>query len=266
VSDKPHDDGHIDEKAMRTTTIHASKGGGAGKWLLGGVVALLLAGGGYLLWQNNKPSQPSAEQQTAMSDQPGAEAVHAGPLVPATNAAAQNPAAQNPAVQNSGSQSADSAASNEAAASTPASAASPSPASAHLRHAAARSRIPHEETVGLTPISANASSNDENVIVHGQRGPVWTSMPSARRLSQYYPDTALDENREGEASLHCMVRDSGALDCVRVSATPGGFGNAAMRLSHALRHAPQFADGSNAIGAPMNLHVVFRLPPDDERG
>ena len=91
-------------------------------------------------------------------------------------------------------------------------------------------------------------------------------MPSERHLSALYPQRALERGREGEASLHCTVQDSGALDCVRVEETPGGFGNAALRVARTLRHAPQLADGSDAAGSPVNLRVVFRIADDQRRG
>jgi hypothetical protein len=51
-----------------------------------------------------------------------------------------------------------------------------------------------------------------------------------------------------------------------VSETPGGFGNAALRVSRTLRHASRRADGSNATGTPVNLRVVFRIDDNQRRG
>ncbi|UPT63863.1 MAG: energy transducer TonB [Hyphomonadaceae bacterium JAD_PAG50586_4] len=95
--------------------------------------------------------------------------------------------------------------------------------------------------------------------------PIWARTPNERRLSALYPERALARGREGEARLTCIVQDGGALDCDRVSETPGGFGAAAVRVARTFRHAPQLADGSNAIGTPVNLRVVFRID-DDPRG
>ena len=59
------------------------------------------------------------------------------------------------------------------------------------------------------------------------------------------------------------MQENGALDCARVSETSTRFGAAAMRVAHMFRHSQQRADGSSAIGTPVNLLVVFRM--DDTR-
>jgi TonB family protein len=81
-----------------------------------------------------------------------------------------------------------------------------------------------------------------------------------------YPERARARGREGEARLHCIVQAGGALDCERVSATPGGFGHAALRVARTLRHAPTLADGTDATGSPVRLRVVFRMEDADRRG
>ena len=60
------------------------------------------------------------------------------------------------------------------------------------------------------------------------------------------------------------MQQNGALDCVRVTETRG-FGNAALRVASTFRHAPQLADGRDAAGTPVNLRVLFRLPPEGRR-
>ncbi|MFT3727736.1 MAG: TonB family protein [Terricaulis sp.] len=230
---------HDDDSVARATTVHARRGGSAGKWLLGGLVAVVLGGAGYVAWKNSAPST-TPQTQTAYND-PYADTQHAGPL----------PSLQTPSIE------------------TPASPSeSVAPAStlrATSTHHASRNTV-HEETIGITPASATtADAEDENIIVNAPPRPTWTRVPSARRLSALYPVAAQEQGREGEASLHCTVQKDGALDCAPVSQTRG-FGNAALRVAGTFRHAPQFADGSNAIGAPLNLRVVFRLPPEDQRG
>lgn len=129
----------------------------------------------------------------------------------------------------------------------------------------ARAEEVPEEVVGIIP--ASASSDENEIIVPGARRPVWQSTPSARRLSAAYPERALERGREGEARVACFVQQNGRLDCERVSEFPAnsGFGNAALRVAHMYRHAEQRADGSSAVGSPVNLRVVFRIDDNDRR-
>jgi TonB family protein len=245
VNDKSfHDDD--DDTPIRATTVRASKGGGAGKWLLGGLVAVVLGGAGYLAWKNYAPT-PAPETQTAYNDPYAADTQHAAPLPPTQNS--DNPASPDESVA------------PPAAASTTPAAAAPRAAT---RSAAAKPAVP-EEVIGITPASATTDDTaDENIIVNAPTRPVWSRTPSARRLAALYPVVAQEQGREGEAELHCTVQQNGALDCVRVTETRG-FGNAALRVASTFRHAPQLADGRDAAGTPVNLRVLFRLPPEGRR-
>lgn len=221
-------------------TTHASAGNG-NKWLIGAAAAAVLAVGGYFAWANygQDPSNMDVASNEASYGE-SADAPHAQPFASASNA------------ENSSSSAAPQ---NQRA------------ATANRRTAAARAsnEIP-EQTVGIIPVSATVNDSDE-IIVEGARRPVWARTPNERRLSAVYPERALQRGREGEASVHCTVQENGALDCVRVSETPAnaGFGNAALRVANMYRHAPQRWDGSNAIGSPVNLRVVFRMEDDNRR-
>lgn len=208
------------------------------KWIAGAAVVALIAGGGYYAWQQQAPEAPSSFE-TAFNDVYGPESFEDSPTDPAMTA--------------------------DAAATEEAPAAAPPPASAPRRAAPARAAAPvPEETIGVTPASVAVEESDE-IVVTGARRPVWTRTPNARTLTALYPERALERGREGEASLSCTVQAGGALDCERVSETPGGFGNAALRVSRTLRHAPQLADGSDAVGTPVNLRVVFRIEDEPRR-
>jgi TonB family protein len=106
-----------------------------------------------------------------------------------------------------------------------------------------------------------AVGDNDDIVVRAPRRPIWVRTPSPRRLSALYPERALDRGREGEARLHCIIGTGGTLDCERVSETPG-FGSAAVRVAHTFRHAETLADGSSAIGTPVNLRVIFRIDDD----
>ena len=233
----------------------ASKGGGAAKWLLGGAAAILLLGAGYFAWKTISPGQDSTE--IASNDPYAVEE----PLPAASSEQGQRATTAPHATDDS----AASPASTEAAAAAPASTEAQAAAPAR-RPTARRSRAraaAAETTIVATPVSATDS---DEIVVTGARRPIWARTPSPRRLSALYPERALQRGREGEARLHCIVQDGGALDCDRVSETPGGFGNAALRVARTLRHSPRLADGSDATGAAVRLRVVFRMEDERRRG
>src|SRR5262249_7959483 len=155
--------------------------------------AAVLAAGGYYAWQNFGSSQPStnvASNEQQFSDTTNAP-IQAGPL--------QAQHADNNVASPDESNSASSA-----AAATP----------AHPRTTSHVAAPASEEVIGVTPASATATTQDsEPIIVEGQRRPVWAHTPAAWRLAETYPTRALEDGREGEASLHCTVLNNGALDC-----------------------------------------------------
>lgn len=231
------------------TTIRASKGGGnGGKLVLGAVAAALLLGGGYYAYQNYGAPQNGAQtayNDTYSSNQYGDDPLRAGPVESSDDAIA------------------DTASSNA----TPPAASERRVASSERRAPARRDAIP-EETIGVTPASLTTddTTNGDDIVVTAAPRPIWVRTPSERRLSSYYPERALERGREGEARLNCTVLNGGSLDCQKTSETPGGFGNAALRVARSLRHASTRADGSNAEGTPVNLRVVFRIDDDTRRG
>lgn len=248
--------GHHDDDAHGAThgatTIRASKGGGGGgKLLLGVVAAALLLGGGYYAYQNYGTPQDGA--QTAYNDSYATDPYDNDPLragpVDSTDDASNDQLA--------------SVASEDSAA--------PVARAPARRTQAARSEPVPEATIGVTPASvseeeAQAAADGSDIVVTAPVRPIWARTPSERRLASYYPERALERGREGEARLHCMVMEGGSLACDKMSETPGGFGNAALRVARTLRHAPTRSDGSNAEGTPLNLRVVFRIDENNRRG
>jgi TonB family protein len=229
--------------------IRASKGGGGGgKWLLGGLAAVVLLGAGYFGWKSMQSAGPS-DLDTAYNEAYDVDQVRAGPLDPSDD---------------------DLTADTASSAAPPASSERSTTSPARRTTTASADTAP-EETIGVMPASASGeelatTANQDDIVVTAPQRPIWARTPSARRLSAFYPDRALQRGREGEARLHCIVQDGGALDCDKVSETPGGgFGNAALRVSRSLRHAAVRRDGADATGTPVNLRVVFRLE-DDRRG
>jgi TonB family protein len=220
-----------------TMTIYASDGGGdSAKWLLGAAAAVLAFGGGYFAWKNNAPS-PN-DTQVVSYDPYAGEPLHAAPLPPSAETLAA----------------AEAAAAERVAARAPAQTRRATPP----RRAAAHGPTVLEATIGV------ATDSDE-IVVTGARRPVWVRTPNPRRLAALYPRRALEGGREGEASLLCIIQPGGALDCARVSATPGGFGAAALRVARRFRHAATLADGSDAAGVQVNLRIVFRMEDEGRR-
>lgn len=225
------------------TTIRASKGGGGGKWLLGAVAAVVIAGGAYAAWNTLGPSEnPEADYaiNNAYDDD-----LRAGPLDTDADTLPADAASDEPIA-------------------APASTAQGPRAPAQRIVTASAEPVP-EETIGITPASATVDDNGE-IVVTGGRRPIWASTPTARRLNALYPSRALERGREGEARLSCTVQERGALDCVRIEETPGGFGTAALRVARTFRHSPTLADGRDATRTPVNLRVVFRLEDEDRHG
>lgn len=233
----------------KPVTIRASKGASAWKWIAGAAGAAILAGGGYYAWQNygSPPSNTSVASNQAQFAQTTQSPIQARPLQTQQGADAVAPPEEG-ALR--------SASSMPRAAATPA---SPS-------RRRALEQAP-QETIGVTPASA-AALDSEAIIVEGARRPIWTRKPAAWRLAETYPTRALEQGREGEASLHCTVLSDGALDCAPVSEYPAraGFGGAALRVAHMYRHAQSLRDGRDAVGSPVNLRVVFRIDDNTRRG
>jgi TonB family protein len=237
----------VSEEPHGATTIRASKGGGgASKWLIGGVAALVLAGGGYAAWKTVGPGQQQ-NTEIAYDDQYADEPLRAGPL------------------ESDDDLPAESAATDEV---TPAPAAPARRSTAARRQTASADTVP-EETIGITPASVTseeiAAETGDDIVVRVRPRPVWTRTPSERRLTSLYPARALERGREGEARLGCTVQEGGALACTTIEETAGGFGTAAQRVARTYRHAATRADGSDAVGTPVNLRVVFRLEDEDRR-
>jgi len=235
-----------DDDTHGATTIRASKGGGGGgKLLLGVVAAAILLGGGYYAWSNYAPQDgaQTAYNDSYATDPYDDDPLRAGPL--------ESTEAED--------------ASEEQLASTASTETAPPPA----RRAPVRTEPVPEATIGVTPANVTeeemAAAESSDLVVTAPIRPIWARTPSERRLASYYPTRALERGREGEARLACTVMEGGSLACDKMSETPGGFGNAALRVSRSLRHAAVRSDGSDATGTPVNLRVVFRID-DNQRG
>jgi len=250
----------------KPVTIRASKGGGgAWKWIAGAAAAAVLAGGGYYAWQNygatpsNTNVASNDTQQFAQTSEPP---IQAGPL-PAQQAN-NNVASPDESGSSSRSSSGTNTTAGPSRSGTSSSGTQTAAATSSRRHTVQQTP---QETIGVMPASMTTQES-EPIIVEGARRPVWTRTPAAWRLAETYPTRALEQGREGEASLRCTVLSNGALDCAPVSEYPArsGFGGAALRVAHMFRHAQTLKDGRDAVGSPVNLRVVFRVDDNTRRG
>lgn len=91
---------------------------------------------------------------------------------------------------------------------------------------------------------------------------VWTQRPSARRISELYPQRALREGLGGRVQLDCTVNPNLSLNCSVASETPAGegFGRAALTAANSYRARATLSDGSSAVGTRTRLAVNFQAP------
>lgn len=90
----------------------------------------------------------------------------------------------------------------------------------------------------------------------------WSQRPSARRISDAYPQRALREGVGGRVVLDCVVQPSLDVNCTVASETPAGegFGRAALSAAGAYRASPTLSNGQSAVGARTRISVAFRAP------
>jgi TonB family protein len=249
LKDAKSEDGAEDSGASGATYLPAAvidSRGAVVKWMVGAAAVAVLVGGGFAVWKNTSRGDARTEIAAADLQTPGGQlaAPQASAPMAAAGPLAGTEATVTPEVQ-------------------PDSASAPSkPVRSRTK---ARTEAVPTAVLGVTPVSTTTEENE--IVITRDRGPVWAKTPTSRRLSAMYPERALERGREGEASIRCMVQASGALDCTRVSEFPArsGFGNAALRIARTYRHAPQRWDGRDAVGTPVNLRVVFRLEDDGRR-
>jgi len=91
---------------------------------------------------------------------------------------------------------------------------------------------------------------------------VWTQRPTARRISDLYPRSALNDGVGGRVVLDCRVQGDLSVACSVASETPSnaGFGRAAMSASNSYRARATLSDGSSAVGSSTRIAVNFQAP------
>lgn len=91
----------------------------------------------------------------------------------------------------------------------------------------------------------------------------WATRPPSMDFVRSYPSRALEVGRPGDVTLICSVVADGAVNCTVGHESPvgWGFGEAALRISHAYRIASHTADGLPTAGATVRVPIRFRSAP-----
>jgi protein TonB len=91
---------------------------------------------------------------------------------------------------------------------------------------------------------------------------VWLQRPTARRISELYPQRPLRDGVGGRVQLECSVLEDLAVECEVLSEQPPdqGFGRAALSASKDYRVRPTLTDGASAVGARTRITVNFVSP------
>jgi hypothetical protein len=91
---------------------------------------------------------------------------------------------------------------------------------------------------------------------------LWSQRPSARRISELYPERAGRDGVGGRVELDCSVRTNLSLACSVASESPAGlgFGRAALNAAASYRSRGALSDGADATGARTRIVVQFQAP------
>jgi TonB family protein len=90
----------------------------------------------------------------------------------------------------------------------------------------------------------------------------WLEQPEGRDYVRHYPNRALNNRIQGNATFECAVGIDGRLtSCIILSETPVGygFGEATLAISREFRLAPQTSDGTPTEGARVRRTIRWRV-------
>jgi hypothetical protein len=96
--------------------------------------------------------------------------------------------------------------------------------------------------------------------------PVWTEMPTAAQMSNFYPRFAWVLQLTGRVTLTCSATTVGTLEqCSVENEHPAGLGfaDAALLLAPYFHLKAKVVDGAPVGGVPTRFTIVFRMPPPE---
>ncbi|MGH6950992.1 MAG: hypothetical protein ACREH4_08970 [Vitreimonas sp.] len=212
-------------------------------------------GSRFYLVEGDTLTMRSADGQTAQFERCDADAPAVTPIVASAQDTAPQPLPLQPTVAQTAvpTQSAPPPASPSPPAQAAATVAdnavreeAPAPAPALTLLAAAPAAPPAPEPVAAPPLPPITQ-------------PVWLARPTGAEIAIFYPERALVRELPGRASLDCLVRPDGRLNCSVQAESPAGygFGEAALGVAQSFRMAQSLADGSATEGRRVSVSVGF---------
>lgn len=139
----------------------------------------------------------------------------------------------------------------------------PSPTSGPVSLSPGSTGVP---TTGAPPVTASVptptATTVERAATVRQGSVVWAQRPTARRISELYPERAGRDGVGGRVELDCSVRTNMSLACSVASESPAGlgFGRAALGAAASYRSRGALSDGADATGARTRIVVQFQAP------
>jgi protein TonB len=111
------------------------------------------------------------------------------------------------------------------------------------------------------PLTASVPTVERAASIR-QGSVVWAQRPTARRISELYPERAGRDGVGGRVELDCSVRTNLSLACSVSSESPAGvgFGRAALNAAASYRSRGALSDGNDATGARTRIVVQFQAP------
>lgn len=100
----------------------------------------------------------------------------------------------------------------------------------------------------------------------GVENPAWIGQPDPAAFRANYPDEAVTQQVEGQATIECLVRLDTTLTCTAINEAPlgWGFGAAAIEIAKTFRVRPARRNGRDIEGGRVRRTIHFHQPLTDD--